>query len=528
MRSRGTGRKQLRPKFAAAAALAIAITAAAACGSDSGGGAGVLRYGYDFDAQFTGTFDTAKSTGDCDQVITNYIYDTLLHKTPGGELKPGLATEWTIPAAKKGTELDLTIRPNLTFTDGSPLDAEAVGQALIQNGKNPQLTSVALVKSYHVVDPTHIQLTLKNDQAIQVLYSFAGNRDGQIMAPASFATANDHPVGAGPFKLKSYTSGQEVVLEKNADYWDKDSYKDLDGITFSKVSTGPPSVTALKAGDVDMIRVETDTLAALKSDKDVKVAQQSTGAYLQFEFRLKNKDGSPTPFNNLKVRQAIEYAIDRKAVNDAAQDGLGELTDQPFPKGSPVHVEELDDYYTYNVDKAKQLLAEGGFPNGFSFGMVIPGGGIQNMESQAATIQQQLKKINVNAKVIRVLPSNIATGFYISGTGDAFAAEELASTFPGGSLYNNFGIGQYVSTYDHAENPQIDALMLKAQSTTDINETYTFVRQAVDIAVKQALDVPIAFAPQFNAYNASRVSGTVGAQTNICDPPDLTQVKVSG
>ena len=104
--------------------------------------------------------------------------------------------------------------------------------------------------------------------------------------------------------------------------------------------------------------------------------------------------------------------------------------------------------------------------------MVIPGGGIQNMENQAAAMQQQLKKIGVTAKVVRILPSNIATGFYIQRTGDAFAAEELASTFPGGSLYSNYGIGQYVASYDGAEHPEMDALMLKAQSTTDINETY--------------------------------------------------------
>ena len=188
---------------------------------------------------------------------------------------------------------------------------------------------------------------------------------------------------------------------------------------------------------------------------------------------------------------------------------------------------QLDNYYTYNVAKAKQLLADAGYPNGFTFNMVIPGGGIQSMESMGAALQQQLKAVGVTAKILRIPGNDIATGFYIQGTGDAFAAEELASTFPGGSLYSNYGIGQFVASYDHSERDDIDALMLKAQSTTDINESYKDVRQAVEIAVKQALDVPIAFAPQLNAYNKSRVSGTVGAQTNICDPPDLTQVKVS-
>ena len=87
---------------------------------------------------------------------------------------------------------------------------------------------MALVKSYHVVDPTHIQLTLKNDQAIQVLYSFAGNRDGMIMAPSLVRDGQRSPGRCGALhSSKSYTSGQEVVLEKNPDYYDKDVYKGL-------------------------------------------------------------------------------------------------------------------------------------------------------------------------------------------------------------------------------------------------------------------------------------------------------------
>jgi ABC-type transport system substrate-binding protein len=528
MRSRGNARTLRRKRVFTGLALALTVVTVAACGTDNGATGGTLRYGYDFDAQWTNTFDISKSQGDCDQVITYFIYDSLLHKTPGGQLEPGIASAWELPPAAQGHELDLTIRPNLTFSDGKPLDAEAVGQALLQNGKNPQLTSVALVKSYKVVDPTHIRLMLSNNQAIQVLYAFAQSRDGMIMEPASFPSADQHPVGAGPFMLKTYNKGAEILLVKNPKYWDKNVYKNVQGIDFLKVATGPPTVTALKSGDVDMIRAETDTVASLKNDKRFAIAQQATGAYLQFEFRLKNKDGSPTPFANLKVRQAFEYGIDRNQVNQVAQNGLGEVTDQPFPKGSPVHDDALDNYYTFNPQKARQLLADAGYPNGFTFEMVIPGGGIQNMENMAAALQQQLKKIGVTAKVVRILPSNIATGFYIQHTGDAFAAEELASTFPGGSLYNNYGIGQYVASYDAAENPQIDALMLKAQSTTDINETYRDAKAASDIAVRQALDVPIAFAPQFNAYDTQRVSGTVGAQTNICDPPNFTQMKVAG
>src|SRR5262249_4638207 len=158
--------------------------------TDSGGSAGVLRYGYDLSAQFQ-TFDVSKSQTNCDVVPTYYIYDTLIHKDPEGNLLPGLASSWTIPADKKGFELDLTLRPNLTFTHGTPMDAEAVGQALTKNATNTQLTSIGLLKSYHVVDPTHLQLTFKQNQAVQVLYAMAVGQDGEIMAPSSYANGAD-------------------------------------------------------------------------------------------------------------------------------------------------------------------------------------------------------------------------------------------------------------------------------------------------------------------------------------------------
>ena len=160
--------------------------------------------------------------------------------------------------------------------------------------------------------------------------------------------------------------------------------------------------------------------------------------------------------------------------------------------------------------------------------MAIPGGGISNMEHQAVEVQQELKQVGIKASILRILPSAIATDFYQAYKGDAFVAEELASTFPGGSLRDNFATGEYVAHYDGAERADIKQLMDEGQSETTIPAAMKFIHQAVEISVKQALDVPIAFAPQLNGYVASKVSGPVVAQDNICDPPDLSHITVSG
>jgi peptide/nickel transport system substrate-binding protein len=527
------GQHGRRGSLLTAGALALALVAGACGGGSSGGGksasGGVLKYGYDFDAQFTGTFDNSKSNGDCDQIITTLIYDTLVHRNVKGELLPGLATKWQIDPP--GNKIELWIRKGVKFSDGAPLDGQAVINGLQANATSQQLTSVAKIKTYALdpADPMHVILGYKENTGIQLIYSFPF-RDGMIMSTKSIIakTADQHPVGAGPFMLTKYEKGALASLRPNPNYWDKANAYKFGGIDFIKVGTGPPTVTAFQAGQLDFIRLETDGAPALQKNSKYKVIIQPSGAYLQFEFRTHTLAGKPTFFAKQKVREAFEVGLNRVRINQAAQQGLGEITDQPFPKGSPVHDDSLDNYWKYNQQKAKDLLKQAGYPNGFTFGMVIPGGGIANMEHQAVEIQQELKQIGVTAKIVRILPSEIATGYYTSQQGDAFAAEELASSFPGSSLNSNYGKGEYVAIYDGAQNDQITSLMKNAMSQTDINESVKLARQANRIAVTEALDVPIAFAPQLNAYVVSKVHGPVTAQDDICNPPDLSQITVSG
>ncbi len=518
-------------------AMALGLVVASCGGGGSGdddsagggGSGGVLRYGYDFDAQFTGTFDVSKSNGDCDQIVTTFIYDTLIHMDAEGTPQPGLAERFEVD--EPGNRVELWIRKGVKFSDGSPLDGQAVINGLQTNANNDQLADLKKITKMTVDpnDPLHVILDYADNTAINLLYDFAF-RDGMIMSTKSIVdgTADQHPVGAGPFMLTSYEKGAKISLRPNPNYWDKANTYKFGGIDYIKVGTGPPVVTALQAGQLDFVRLETDGAKQLQGNPKYEVVEQPTGAYLQFEFRIKTKDGKETPFAKKEVRQAISYALDRERINEAAQDGLGEITDQPFPKNSPAHVTELEGYYKHDPAKAKQLLAQAGYPNGFTFTMVIPGGGIANMEHQAVEVQQQLKAVGITAKIQRVIASEIATGYYIEQQGGAFVAEELASSFPGGSLDGNYGVGEYVAVGNGAERQDITDLMEKAQSQTKVEDAIPFVKQAVEIAVKEALDVPIAFAPQLNAYVKDKVSGPVRAQTDICDIPDISKITVKG
>ncbi|HEX5613741.1 MAG TPA: ABC transporter substrate-binding protein [Acidimicrobiia bacterium] len=506
--------------------LAVALSAAAcsAGGDDSddgdggGGGDAILRYGYDAEAQFTNTFDIAQSTGDCDSIVFAQIFDTLVHKAPGNVLEPGLAESWEVVDP---STLRLQIRDGVTFHDGTTFDAQAVADGLEHNATSEQLVDLGKIEEFRVVDDLTLELVMSEPIAGQMPASFTG-RDGMIMAAAS--TAED-PIGAGPFVFDGWDEGSEIRVRKYADYWDADAYA-FDGIDFVQTGTGPPAVTALKSGGVDLIRFEAESYEELAGDDSFEVIAQPTGAYLQFEFRQAHQ-GEETPFADVRVRQAINHAIDREQINEVVQNGLGEVASQPFPKDSPAYVPELADRYPYDPERARELLAEAGYADGFEFIVAIPGGGIANMESQINLLVPMLEAVGLRPQVERILASDIGTQFYIVGRGDAFAAAELDTTFPTGKLKNNYGNDQYVAIWDGAERDDITELMLDAEATADLDETYELVRQGVRIAVEEALDVPIAFMPQFLAYDRERVGGEVGGQTNICDPPNLRRATVT-
>ena len=500
-------------------AVATCVLAGACSGSSGGGGGGganpngVLRYGYDFSAQST-NFDPGKSVSDCDAIAIQPIYDTLIHRDLGGNLLPGLAQSWEL----QGKTLTLHLRPGVKFQDGTAFDATAVKGGLEHLEKNTSFSDLAIIDSIDVVDPLTVRLNLKDLTGVQLLYSFTA-REGMIVAPSAITSAAQHPVGAGPFSFVSFAPGSRLSLKANPTYWAKGTYK-FGGIDLIQVGTGPPAVTALKAGSVDLIRFEAESYQGLKADPSVGVAVQNSPAYLQFQFRF------TPPFDNLKVRQAVEFAVNRDQINQVVQDGLGEVATQPYLKASPSYDPSLAGLYHYDPAMAHQLLVQSGLPLPVNIEMVIPGGNITNMERQGAILQQELDAAGFNVSIKRILGSDIEAGYYLAGEGNAFAAEKLGEVFPPNLLYGAYGRDQFVAIWSKGERQDITDLMLQALSTSDSTKANQLDRQADAIVMQNALEVPIAFAPQMLAYRTSAIGGTVHGQTNICDAPDLTGVIV--
>ena len=479
---------------------------------------GILKYGYDFSAQFS-NIDPGKSQSPCSDIVTAPIFDTLIHLDIHGNLQPGLATSWDTTVNPNTVTLHL--RPGVTFSDGEAFDANAVKTGMLHNATNQQFSDLQDLTSVDVVDPMTVRLNFKSTTPpVEVLYNLA-EIEGEIVAPNHIADASTNPVGAGPMEFVSYSPGSSMVEKANPTYWGKQSDPwHLGGVTFTQVSVGPPEVTALKSGAVDIVAIQPSDYAAIKGNPAYGINTQSAPDYLQFQFRF------TPPFDNLDVRKAVEFAINKSQINQVVQDGLGEVATETFSKNSPAYDPSLANLYSYNPSMAHQLLVQSGLPLPIKITMAIPGGNIASMADQGAIIQQNLDAVGFSVS-IKPIPGNaIASQYYKGGEGNAFAAQRPGEAYPPVQINDQWTTGQFVAKYSKGERPDITSIITNALTAGTPEEVFGLTKQALGIVMNQALDVPIAFSVEVSGYSTSRVGGQVYAQTAVCNSPIMNQITV--
>ena len=495
-----------------ATALAVPPAGAASRGG-SGNPNGTLTVGYDFSSEFSNTFDPGLSQIECDSLITEQIYGFLLTRNAKDQIQPGLAQSWTVGQ----NSVTLNLRPGLTFSDGEPYDATAVMQGLLHSKSNSMFTELHMISSIDVLSPTSVRINLNNNSGVRLIYALTQSA-GEIPAPSTLSGNFSHPIGAGPFQFVSYQEGSQVVLKRNPTYWNNAAYH-LGGVTFQQVGAGPPSVLALRAGSVDLVRLQPDVYSSVAGNPQFGTASRPSADYLQITFRFTG------PFANTQVRQAFNLAINRQQINNVVLDGQGLVATQPFPPFSPIYVPGLVGSNTFNPAKAKRLLAQAGYPNGFGFTLLIPGGGITMEEQLATIVQANLARVGIRANVQRKLGSDLYTAYLIQKQGNALAAENTDNPYPplilGAFTSSNFSANQL-----NAVSPTITGILAQADDSTSLPTIIKFGQAGNRVDVNQALEAPLAFVPQQVAWSKSAVGGTVQAPLTTCSPDNLAGITV--
>jgi peptide/nickel transport system substrate-binding protein len=276
----------------------------------------------------------------------------------GEGLEPAVGTEWSYNEGN--TVLSITLRDDVVFTDGSPLDAEAV-RANIESDSVAASAYLAMLEEIVVVDDHHLEFHLSEPDAL-FLFIIATT---MLVNPASLdddETLASTPAGSGPYLVNEVVTGAEYEFVRNPDYWDPEAYP-YDRIELTVLSDITARVNALKSGQVDFVAIDPSTAAEVESAGFSTYS--NTGGWVGLVLGDRRGEISP-PIGDVRVRRAISMALDRVGYDEAVQGEYGSPSNQMGVEGQSWFYDAgLADENAYDLDAARDLLAEAGYPDGF-------------------------------------------------------------------------------------------------------------------------------------------------------------------
>jgi len=300
------------------------------------------------------------------EVTYDNVFEGLLAIDAKGRLIPKLATGWEIGPDNKTYTFHL--RPGVTFSDGTAFTSADVKftfeRAVAPDSKNAQKWIFTPIATIETPDPLTVKVTLK-DVTSKFLFGLAMG-DASIVNAKSAATNTTTPVGTGPYKLASWTRGDRMTLAGTGTWWG--GKPAIDTAIFRFIADPQAQVAAIEAGDCDALA----TLGAPEAVDQLKATKGLTVTIGQTEGKtIVGMNNGKKSLNDVRVRRALAMAIDRNQVNLASVNGTGTPIGSHYTPNDPGYI-DLTGTYAYDPAKAKALLAEAGYPNGFSLTMKVP------------------------------------------------------------------------------------------------------------------------------------------------------------
>lgn len=457
----------------------------------------------------------AEATGLPDATVIRTMFEGLVGFTDG-ELVPELATAWT--SNDDATSFTFTLREGVTFHDGTPFDAQAVQDyyawVMDPDGRGARGRSLLrLMESVDVLAPNEVRINLSSPNGAFIYLLATSN--ARIASPTAVATYGDdlakNPVGTGPFRFVSWEEGQQVVVERNPDYWGEKAQ--VDRLEFLVVNNAATRVAMLQSGEVHYIETLPPQLApTIAADANLEVL--STPANFS---RILQLNTTKEPFTDVRVRQALNYAVDKETLVDVVFGGNATVLTAPLVSTAFGHAPQPP--YAYDPQRARDLLAEAGYADGFEMTVLTFTGDeyrtagqvlqqmfaevgvrlILDQQERGALVEQIFKPLEENPTQAALVGANAATG-------DADLALTVSFTrqsFPPAS--NNW------SFYS---NDRVEELVVAGRETGD-----PAARQA---AYAEAQAIIWQDAPWVFLYSPNTIAGRSLEITGVQSSPDNT------
>jgi peptide/nickel transport system substrate-binding protein len=435
--------------------------------------------------------------------VTDNIFENLLqYGDQDTTIHPGLAESWEV--TPDGLTYTFKLRQGVKFHDGTDFNAEAVvfnfDRWMNGNADSfPYYTMFGgykgdkghVIKEVKAIDDYTVQFVLTRPQA-PFLKNLAMSPFG-IASPTAVKKYGDkfreHPVGTGPFKFVDWKENDSITLEKNPDYWQK-GYPKLNKVVFRVIPENTARLNALANGEIDIMDgLNNSDEATVKANDQLQVIERPSMNVGYIGLTTTHK-----PFDNKLVRQAMNYAIDKKAIIDAFYGGKALEAVNPMPPSIEGYNKSIEPY-PYDLEKAKQLLKEAGYEKGFEtdlWAMPVARPYMPEAQKVAEVIQESLGKIGVKVKIQSVdwatYLDKAAKGefdmFMLGWTGDNGDPDNFLYT-----LLDKDSIGS--NNYSYYSNDQLHEILIKAQTETDQAKRNALYEQAQVIIHDDAPWVPL-------------------------------------
>jgi len=423
------------------------------------------------------------------QVTWQNIFEGLVTIDRDGKIQPQLAKSWTI--SPDGLTYTFKLQSGVTFHDGEAFDS-AVAKASIERARgadsvNPQKRYFASIDTIETPDAETLVLKLKQP-AGSLLY-WLGWPSSSIVGTKSAADNKTTPVGTGPFKFKAWAKGDKVELVRNADYWNKDKAAKLEAATFRFIADAQAQAAALKAGDVDAFPefAAPELIGDLKKDEKLSVVIGNTELKV-----VAGMNNTRKPFDDKRVRQALMMAVDRASVVEGAWSGFGTPIGSHYTPNDRGYL-DLTGVHAYDVAKAKALLAEAGYPDGFAFTIKAP---------QMAYAQRTSQMLQAMFAEIGVKMTIETTEFPAKWVADVFKGGDYDMTIVAHAEPMDIDIYARDPYYFHYKNPAFNDVLKKVEATSDASEQVKLYGEAQTILANDVPALYLFVMPKLGVWNA--------------------------
>ena len=465
----------------------------AASGQETGdryGGSIVVGVQQDIDS-----LDPHKATAAGTKEIIFNIFEGLVKPDENGNLINAVASDYTI--SEDGLVYTFTLRDNVKFHNGNVVTAEDVKYSLervsgLLDG-TPLISTLSTIKSVDILDEKTVQVTVENANT-ELIYSFVA----AIIPAGSGEDETADPIGTGPFSFVSYKPQQGIVLAKNPDYW-QEGLPYLDQVEFKIINSADTALLELQGGTIDFYAYLTDSQAQALQGSHQVISSPTNMVQALF---LNN---AVEPLNDVRVRQAISYALDKESINDFVGGGNGTLLSSAMLPTLKEYYVDLNDTYgtTANVEKAKELMAEAGYADGFDMEIAIVSTYEFHMQT-GEVIVEQLKKIGINATIKGMENSSWLDEVYNGRQFDATITALTCDMTPG-YLMNRFQTDSS-KNFINFQSAEYDEIYAKAQAALDPDEKAGYYKELQKILCDEAGSVFIQ-APANQTAISSKLEG---------------------